>query len=269
MGIRVVLVVAVVLGVAVAAQAQEPAAAPAVVAPAPGAAAPQEPATREGALRARYQLRVMEGVLENAVQHGIRTVAAEMRLVSPDVIFFGSPSRARGFRLDGYGVFFDVDVPTLRPSVAWSVRQLTQMAPEVSRALQSLRRAVASTGDARTKREAEQALALVELQVGPIGEPEAGEDGQRPPAVVRDPAEAYEREVMRALTEAVLDYGNTLSLRPDDWLGVAARANDAGLGESADAVTVMIRIRGRDLEALRTGALTREDARRRILTTEF
>ncbi len=271
---KAVLVVGIVLVGAVAAPAQEPAAAPqapvvAAPAPPPAPAAATGREAREAALRARYQLRVMEGVLENAVQHGIRSVATEMRMVSPDVIFFGSPSRARGFRLDGYGVFFDVDVPTLRPSVAWSVRQLTQIAPEVTRALQSLRRAVASTGDARTKREAEQALALVELQVGPIGEQEASEDGQRGPAVARDPAEAYEREVMRALAEAVLDYGNTLSLGPDDWLGVAARANDAGLGESADAVTVMIKIRGRDLEALRTGAITREDARRRILTTEF
>lgn len=268
---RAVLVVVVVAGLGAVASAQEPVAA--AQAPVVTAAPPSGPAAREAALRARYQLRVMEGVLQNAVQHGIRTVATEMRMVSPDVIFFGSPSRARGFRLDGYGVFFDVEVPTLRPSVAWSVRQLTQIAPEVASALQSLRRAVASTGDARTKREAEQALKLVELQVGPIGEPEdaaaPGDAERRGPAPVQDPAEAYEREVMRALTEAVLDYGNTLSLSPDDWLGVAARANDAGLGESADAVTVLIKIRGRDLEALRTGALKREEARLRIVTTEF
>jgi hypothetical protein len=268
---RAVLVVVVVAGLGAVASAQEPAVA-AAQAPVVTAAPPSGPAAREAALRARYQLRVMEGVLQNAVQHGIRTVATEMRMVSPDVIFLGSPSRARGFRLEGYGVFFDVEVPTLRPSVAWSVRQLTQVAPEVSRALQSLRRAVASTGDVSTKREAEQALKLVELQVGPIGAPEdaaPGDEERRAPSPVQDPAEAYEREVMRALTEAVLDYGNTLSLSPDDWLGVAARANDTGLGESADAVTVLIKIRGRDLEALRTGALKREEARLRFVTTEF
>jgi hypothetical protein len=237
----------------------------------PATAQPGTTASRDQVLHARYQLRVMEGVLENAVQHGIRTVAAEMRLVSPDVIFFGSPSRARGFRLDGYGVFFDVDVPTLRPSVTWSVRQLSQIGPEMSRALQSLRRAVASAGDAGARREAEQALKLVELQVGPIEDAgtAAGDDGRRAQAAMQDPAEMYEREVMRALSEAVLDYGNTLSLRADDWLGVAARANDVGLGASADAVTVLIRIRGRDLEELRTGAISRDEARARIVTTEF
>ena len=86
-------------------------------------------------LKARYQLRVMEGVLENAVQHGIRSVGAQMRLVTPDLIFFGNPARARGFRLEGYGTFFDVDVPTLRPSVSWSVRTLSQMGPDTTRAL--------------------------------------------------------------------------------------------------------------------------------------
>lgn len=240
-------------------------------APSTPPAAPQAAQARDSALRARYQLRVMEGVLENAVQHGIRTVAAEMRLVSPDVIFFGSPSRARGFRLDGYGVFFDVDVPTLRPSVTWSVRQLAQITPEMSRALQSLRRVVASAGDAGAKREAELALRLVETQVGPLDAPEttASDEARRGQGAMDDPAAAYEREVMRALSEAVLDYGNTLSLRPDDWLGVAARANDAGLGSQADAVTVLIRIRGRDLEDLRTGAIDRDEARRRIVQSEF
>lgn len=265
MSMRIALATAILVATTAGADAQEPV-------PPPQPARSEAPATdREVALRARYQLRVMEGVLENAVQHGIRTVADQMRLVSPDVIFFGSPSRARGFRLDGYGVFFDVDVPTLRPSVTWSVQQLAQITPELSRALQSLRRAVAAAGDAGTRREAEQALKLVELQVGPLGEtdPDASGERRQTPAALQNPAAAYEREVMRALTEAVLDYGNTLSLRADDWLGVAARANDAGLGTTADAVTVLIRIRGRDLEALRTGTLSREDARRRIVTTEF
>ena len=125
----------------------------------PPAPPPVEP------LKARYQLRVMEGVLENAVQHGIRSVGAQMRLVTPDLIFFGSPARARGFRLDGFGTFFDVDVPTLRPSVMWSVRTLSQMTPDMSRALQSLRRVVESQGDARARHESEQALRLIETQV--------------------------------------------------------------------------------------------------------
>src|SRR5262245_2241639 len=76
--------------------------------------------------QARFQIRIMEGVLENAVQHGAQTVSTQMRIVSPDIALFSGPARARGFRLDGYGVFFAVDVPALHRSVTWSVRTLTQ-----------------------------------------------------------------------------------------------------------------------------------------------
>lgn len=246
-----------------------------------GALAPASPAAttasaRDGVLRARYQLRVMEGVLENAVQHGIRSVADRMRLVSPEIVFFGSPARARGFRLDGYGVFFDVEVPTLRPSVVWSMRQLSQMTPELSRALQALRRLVAAQGDPRTRSEVEQALRLVELRVDPlIGASSAtggavAESERTPQSAPADPRDAYEREVTAAVVEAILDYGGTIGLQPEDWLAVAMRGNDAALGQDdIDAVTVLLRVRGRDLEGLRTGALTREQVRQRVSVSEF
>jgi hypothetical protein len=276
---RVLLTVLVVLAAAwplAAQQSPQPVAAP----PGSASAGTAPPAvSREAALRARYQLRVMEGVLENAVQHGIRTVATQMRLVTPDLIFFGSPSRARGFRLDSYGVFFDVEVPTLRPSVTWSVRQLTQVAPpDVARAIKALRRIVESESDVRSRREAEQALRLVELQVNPLEGGHvsnativAGDNAaEAAPAAPPDPAAAYESEVKRALMDAMLDYGSTLSLREDDWLAVAARANDAGLGEGGvEAATVLMKIRGRDLEALRAAAISRDVARARIIVSEF
>ena len=251
---------------------QPPAASPQVVVPDPAqhAGGPRavaaQPVPVAEPLKARYQLRVMEGVLENAVQHGIRSVGAQMRLVTPDLIFFGNPARARGFRLDGYGTFFDVDVPTLRPSVAWSVRTLSQMGPDTSRALASLRRIVASQGDERARKEAEQALRLVELQVGPVGEMPAAGPEQNP---ALDPPAVYEAEVKRALIDAMLDYGNTISLAEGDWLSVAARANDAMGQDAVDNVTVLLRIRGSDLHALRVGSLSRDEARQRVSVTEF
>lgn len=233
--------------------------------PAPPSTAPQAPRVVEP-LKARYQLRVMEGVLENAVQHGIRSVGAQMRVVTPDLIFFGSPARARGFRLEGFGAFFDVDVPTLRPSVAWSVRTLSQNGPDMMRAIQSLRRTVESQGDERARRESEQALRLIELQVAPLRE-EAASGNTPAPAV--EPAAAYETEVKRALVEAMLDYGNTITLGEGDWLAVAARANDAMGQDALDNVTVLLKIRGSDLQALRIGSLSRDEAKQRVSITEF
>jgi hypothetical protein len=253
--------------------AQPPANAPQVApAPVPRAERARVPGSPQGApadlLKARYQLRVMEGVLENAVQHGIRSVGAQMRLVTPDVIFFGNPARARGFRLEGFGTFFDVDVPTLRPSVAWSVRTLSQMSPDTTRALASLRRIVASQGDERARKEAEQALRLVELQVGPVDEPlSATGTGQASPPV--DPRDMYSAEVTRALVEAMLDYGNTMNLVDADWLAVAARGNDAMGQDAVDNVTVLLKIRGSDLNALRVGTLSRDEVRQRVSVTEF
>jgi hypothetical protein len=211
----------------------------------------------------------MEGVLENAVQHGARSVGAQMRLVSPDLIFFGSPARARGFRLDGYGVFFDVDVPTLRPSVAWSVRTLSQMNPEMPKAIQSLRRIVESQGDPRARREAEVALKLVELQVGPMTDMEGDPGGAPGQVAAADPAIAYENEVKRSLVDAMLDYGNTITLGGDDWLAVAARANDAMGQDGADAVTVLLKLRARDLQAWRLGQVSRDEARAKVVIQEF
>jgi hypothetical protein len=284
---RAFVLAAIALAVPVGARAQLDTQAPvvaAVQAPAPTpmpiaeAAAPiREPAPARVAappvppvepLKARYQLRVMEGVLENAVQHGIQSVGTQMRLVTPDLIFFGSPARARGFRLEGYGTFFDVDVPTLRPSVAWSMRTLSQITPDMSRAIQSLRRVVESQGDAHARQESEQALRLIELQVRPIGQDGGATSGGDTAAHV-EPARAYETEVKRALVDAILDYGGTISLGPDEWLIVAARANDAMGQDSLENVTVQLKMRAGDLHALRVGTLTREEAKQRVNITEF
>jgi hypothetical protein len=234
--------------------------------------------TREAAAM-RYQIRVMEGVLESAVQHGAQVVTGQIRRVSPDFVAFSGPARARGYRLEGYGTFFSVDVPAVRRSVIWSVRTLNQSGLDMTRALESLRRAVETQSDARAKREMEQALRLVELRVGPVVR-EEGAPGAAPPregvdegagAVVRDPGEAYESEVKSALMDAMLDYGPPLGIAADEWLTIAARDNDDRLagGELADSVTITLRVRGRDLTAFRAGQITRDAARARVEVREF
>ena len=231
----------------------------------------------------RYQLRVMEGVLESAVQHGAQVVAVQLRRVSPDLVAFSGPARARGYRLDGYGVFFSVDVPAVRRSVVWSMRTLERSGLDMSSALQSLRRAIETQNDLRTKRELEQALQLVELRVGPVGTgPQAQAGGAPPgdaaaasavveaPAATRDPGEAYEREVTAALVDAMVDYSLPLTIGPDEWLTVAARDNDDWLlaGELSDTVTITLRLRGSDLASYRAGRLTRDEARQRVEVRE-
>ncbi len=259
-------------------------AAPAFAQTPQGAPPPASARPLDAAQKARLQLRVMEGVLENAVQHGIRTVGQQMRVVSPDVIFFGAPSRARGFRLEGFGVFFDVEVPTLRPSMIWSMRTLTQGAPEMAKAASTLRKLAQQQADQSTRRDLEQLVKIVEAQAAPLGASRVSAtvvEGAQPgePAVATpninpyelpDPAEAYETEVKRAIADAMLDYGTTLNIADSDVLSIAARSNEDVLGGNAyEVVTVMMTVKGIDLNALRSGTASRDDVRRRIVVQEY
>lgn len=256
---------------------------------------------RQRAMQARFQIRVMEGVLEQSVQHGAEVVSAQLRQVSPNLMVFSGPVRARGFLLDGYGLFFSVDVPAVRRSVTWSFKTLRQNGLELTRAMQALRRYI-QDADGRTRVELEQALKLVELQVGPlppgatapamqaasgtgarnvstsrttesvVGTADAPPDAvaATPPALL-DPDAAYETEVKRALIDAMLDYGAPLNLGADEWLTVAARDNDQDsmAGEITNTVTIVLRVKGSDLADFHGGRLTRELARERVVVSEF
>lgn len=243
-----------------------------------GAATPSEQ------LQARHQIFVMEGVLERAVELGARKLSQQVQAVMPDMMLLAGAARARGFRLEGYGVFFDVEVPALRRSVAWSFRTLDQNDLGLTRAIQALRQHVASLADAGAKQSLEQALRRLELQVGPPpGVQQAGmatnvsaaalEPSPPQPAPVQDPGEAYTAEVKEALIDAMLDYSGPISIGADEWLTIAARDNEdrSGLAptDPYDVTTIILRVRGADLAAFRGGRTTRDEARRRVEVKEF
>src|SRR6476659_9080041 len=77
----------------------------------------------------RYQIGQMERVLEGAVEHGATMMRDRLQAVVPPAqaqLLIQENAHARGFRLDGYGVFFDVIVPSLDGSLTWSLRTLDQ-----------------------------------------------------------------------------------------------------------------------------------------------
>src|SRR5215216_829807 len=91
-----------------------------------GVASAQTPRnTQADAVKARQKISMMEGVMERAVSNGADNVLRQMREIVPvaesPLMLLGQP-HVRGFRLDGYGVFFDVEVPALRLSMAWALR---------------------------------------------------------------------------------------------------------------------------------------------------
>jgi hypothetical protein len=115
--------------------------------------------------QSRYQIGQMERVLELAVEHGAAVTRDRLQAVLPpnQTSMTGENAQARGFRLDGYGVVFDVIVPPFytESTLAWTLRTLDQNDLGLESALRQLRAKAAGDADA------EQALKRLELQMGP------------------------------------------------------------------------------------------------------
>lgn len=261
------------------------AAAPSAAQPQPSPIAPGGASPSVELVRMRHQIQMMERVLEQAVQQGAQVTGVRIRSLTPTTLMFAGPARARGFRLEGYGFFFDVEVPALRESLTWSFRILNERDLGLERAFEQLRRHVESVRDASARTDLEQALKRLEVQVGPIPPPggsggtvSAATEGDprrraapQPSPAIENPGDAYVAEVKNVLKDAMLDYSSGIPIGADEWLAVAARDGEGRIapGELYDPTTFILRIRGSDLQAFRTGRLTRDETRKRVEVREF
>jgi len=264
--------------------------------------------TEQGRL-ARQRVFMMEGVLERAVQIGVDSLRQRVRTVLPDdtLLLSGAPE-VRGFRLDGYGVMFDVEVPALRRSMAWSLRTMNESAALVARDLAQMRAMLQTIPDPRARAEFERSLRRVQQQVGPVGAGAPGvATGQPGPGTVnatttatasattvastsvtpaepqltpqpdaqllQDPSEAYTQEVKAALVDAMIENSGPLAIGPEEWLTVAARDNvqvDRFMpGDPSEVSTIVLGIKGSDLAAYRAGRITADEVRKRVTIREF
>ena len=66
-----------------------------------------------------------------AVKSGADKLALQMRASEPGSLFVIDTGRTRGFDLQGYGVFFDVDVPMMKQSVLFVMQQDTRASLEI------------------------------------------------------------------------------------------------------------------------------------------
>jgi hypothetical protein len=214
----------------------------AVVALAPPAAAQVQPAAPTAAeIQARHAISALEGVLENAVRYGAQMLEQRLResnvatmagnVAAANMVMLAGMERARGFRLDNYGVLFDVEFPSMRRSMVWSLQQLER----------------ASSGNAKIKASA---------QAGSV-----------------QPREMYLTEIANALTDAIIDHGIPIGVGSEEWLTVAARDSVDRRFVPADPsdvpLTIILRIKGSDLAALRDRKLTREEARKRVEVKQY
>jgi len=238
----------------------------------------------------RYEIAQMERVLEGAIEHGVAVTRDRMQDLAqvPADLLVSDNAHARGFRLEGYGVFFDVIVPSFLTTLTWSLRTLDQNDLGLDSALRTLQSHIKTSGDPNL----EQALKRIELQVNPgaLGRPSTAvvagartitnsttsTDAEKPSsaddAILSDPNEAYRTEVIAALKDAMLAHSSALGIGPTEWLTIAAKGNDDRprlAPADSDARTRIIRLRGSDLADFLAGRLSREAALKAIEVVVF
>jgi hypothetical protein len=248
-------------------------------------------AATRAAAEQRYQIGQMERLLEGAVEHGVTVTRDRLQALAqvPADMLVSDNAHARGFRLDGYGVFFDVTVPSFDATLTWSLRTLDQNDLGLDSALRTLQSHVRTAGDPNL----EQALKRLELQMNPtvVGRTASTQTapGARnatgsaaalsadPPAqpddpILSDPDEAYRAEVTLALKDAMLSHSSSLAIGPGEWLTIAAKGNvdrPRLAPADSDSRTRIFRLRGSDLAEFLAGRISREDALKRIEVKVF
>jgi hypothetical protein len=250
----------------------------------------QEAAQARRAAEQRYQIGQMERLLEGAVEHGVTIIRDHLHAlaqVQPDTLVSDN-AHARGFRLEGYGVFFDVVVPSFETSWTIALRTLDQTDLGLESAIRRLQTHIQTSGDP----DLVQALKRLELQVNPslvtrasapvvAGARQVTASAAAVPAdppqpvddpILADPNEAYRTEVTQALKDAMLAHSSSLGIAPTEWLTIAAKGNDDRprlAPADSDARTRILRMRGSDLAEFLAGRITREEALNRIEVRVF
>jgi hypothetical protein len=239
----------------------------------------------------RQRISTMEAILQRAVSNGADNVLRQVSTVMPDRPMLSGTPQVRGLRLDGYGMLFQVQVPQLILPIMWPFRQMVHdtQAVAAERMIQTLQREVATMRDPdervrllRVIREMEAAFAATSARPDSRGRVNAaalvpGAPAQLPPsvdsAVVDDPEGAYTREVKEALITAMLENSQALAIGADEWLTIAARddepRNPLFPGDTIDFSTWVIRVKGSELAAVRSGALSMAEARKRVEVREY
>ena len=273
----------------------------------PDAAAQSRPAADSGDMR--HHIYVMEGALARAVDFGAKKLNQEIRTVMPDVFMLAGEAQARGVYLEGYGVFFDVEVPMLRQSMMWSLRMMMdQGSQQTETAAADIRKYLQGVTDPQTRATLERSLRTLERQAAAGGAvprivprdpgvtpgvvmPGTTGSGTATPAAstapvpapsnpsaekawVTDPNRAYTEAVQKALVDAMIDYSGPMKIGADEWLTVAARDNErrdtlAPQDPFEETVTMIYRIKGSDLQAYRANKIDLEEVRRRVKIGSF
>jgi hypothetical protein len=230
--------------------------------------------------RRRDQIQLMEGVLSRAVRLGAEQVNRRMQSFDPTMTVITGQARARGFVLEGYGIFFDVEVPPMSASAVWSMMTV-QRDMQVAASLETMRRALSALPEGPKLQEAQEALQRVARQVGPVHQPLRGPGDLSVPAATPvvasagppadDPDLQYTDAVKSALIDAMLDHSLPMDLGDDEWLTVAARQSEGPLAPNQlfDVTTIILRVKGSDLSMYIADRSRRAEVRQKVEVRVF
>ena len=246
-------------------------------------------------IRARQKISLIEGALERAVQNGASNFSRQIQAAAPNAdgmaMLMGAPL-VRGFPIEGMGVFFDVQMPSLQLSMVWPLRYTQGADAATAASLADVRAALEQNiTDPQLRQVLTQKVRQLEQQlnggtararrtgVTTVATPVASQsDVPVPPisaadmGILEDPAEAWRTEVRNTLIDAMLENTGSVTVRPDEYIIVAARgvlSADRLVSDSGDARTMELRLKGSDLTAVRGGTITPEEARKRVLFREY
>ena len=211
----------------------------------------------------------MEGLLARAGAVAADTIARRLQEMEPALQAFIGPSRARGFIMEGHGIFFHVEVPALSGTVVWS-QMVMQRELQIGNALTNLKRVFSEIPDGPARQEAARAMAVLARQAGPV-KPNAEVTAANVSALMNDgvwdPNEEYKQEVKRELIDAILNHSLPLNVAPDQWLEVGAHMSETP--QSQRGTTLMIRVKGSDLAIFAADPARREEIRSKVEVRAF
>lgn len=201
----------------------------------------------------RFQFQLMESVLVNAVRQGASETVMRAQMTMPiGTLLVGEP-KAKGFPLDGYGVLFDVEIPIILESQVL----LSQLTPTAPPPAGPGNRPVSGAG---TATRASGVVPDDPTAMSPVVED----------PFLRDPNAFYRSVVRERLVDVMLEYSRQLAVPDDEWLSVVARSeDDPSRRLQNDSRTMILRIKGSDLAAMYAGRISRDEAKKRVVESQF
>lgn len=196
--------------------------------------------------------------LRSAVLVGGQKLAQQASTVVPELVLAPSEQpTVRGVKLDGWGFFFDVQIP--------EISNVTMMVWDMYYNQLHRTRGAApppdASGPAQPVSDRPTVSATGPVEPDPMVNELATQGG-------RD--RAYSNFVRGALVDALLDSSAVLPLGPTDRLTIAASGIDQpGSNPLYQERKLMLTIKGSDLQDLRQGRITREEAKARVVEGRF